>query len=149
VYRSTISEDEKYFLDHVQSFIVGGKWRNEWEKGEMVGKRYKRFVKRDILWYFIRRGIGSCALARGRERTRKLSQSCCSKMWITRPVNFHFSMNDYWVQCIFIFEKRAKRTKFDYQEFWYNFDIFIILWNTKKKKNKLYKLWNRYLMNFS
>lgn len=29
VHRSTIDENEKYFLDHVQSFI-GGKRRNKW-----------------------------------------------------------------------------------------------------------------------
>jgi len=137
VHRSMISEDEKYFPDHVQSFIVGGKWRNEW-----VGKRYKRFVKRDIFWYFYSKGDWFLCTCAGSWKERELSQSCCSKIWITRSINFHFSMNDYWVQCIFIFEKRAKRSKFDYREFWYNFDIFIILWNTKKRKNKLYKLWN-------
>jgi len=35
VHRSTIGENEKYFLDHVQSFI-DGEQRNEWGSGKKV-----------------------------------------------------------------------------------------------------------------
>jgi len=76
----SISEDEKYFPDYVQSFIVG-KWRNEW-----VGKRYKRFMKRDIFWYFIRKGIGFCAFARGCERNANFRNLAVPKCELHAPL---------------------------------------------------------------
>lgn len=49
MHRSAIDGDEKYFPDHVQSFIVVSKRKNErgWGEG------YKRFVKKSVLRYFI------------------------------------------------------------------------------------------------
>lgn len=68
---SAIDGNEKYFPDHVQSFIVVGKRKNE------RGKGYQRFVKKSVLRYFISRGIGSCApgIMKGHANLRNLAAS--------------------------------------------------------------------------
>lgn len=111
VHRSTIGEDEKYFLDHVQSFIVGGKWRDEWG-----GKKVQTVHEEECAPVFYLKGDRFLCAPAVKGYANLLSQSFCSKMWITRPVSFHFSMNDYRIRCIFVLEKRAARTKFKIME---------------------------------
>lgn len=114
VHRSTIGEDEKYFLDHVQSFIIGGKRRNEWG-----GKKVQTVREKECALAFYLKGHRFLC-AQGHERTGsccKHTQSCCSKMRITRPVSFHFSINDCRIHCIFVLKKRIERTKFNYREY--------------------------------
>lgn len=57
VHRSTIG-DEKYFLDYVQSFIVGGKWGNEWggKKIQMILAKWSAGILFEGESVFVRSG---------------------------------------------------------------------------------------------
>lgn len=71
MHRSMIG-DEKYFLDYVQSFIVGGKWENEWggKKIQMILAKWSAGILFE----------GESVLCAQGERTREPSQTCCSKI---------------------------------------------------------------------
>lgn len=94
VHRSTIDENEKYFLDHVQSFI-GGERRNEWKSG----KKVQTVREKECAPIFYLKG-DRFLCAWGRKKPRELLHYCYSKMWITCIISFHFS-----ISCICVFEK--------------------------------------------
>lgn len=102
VHRSAIDGDEKYFPDHVQSFIVVGKRKNE-RGGE---KGTNGFVKKSVLWYFIWRGIGSCApeIVKGHANLRNLA---ALKLHALLASIFQWTKFS-----VFLRLKKAKRNKF-------------------------------------